>query len=442
MADYFSLNPLGIGTSEVECFPSYLSRLARLHGVTQQQFCTHLAQWSGRQEKGEALPASRLYDSKSALFCGVQPTLSRYLHAVEEATGSRHIDRTTLVAITAGMSNQSIGLVKRVRSWCPACLQEHLASESVVYDRLLWCLAPMLRCVFHQVELVSCCPHCSAPQHHIDQSGDLALCFRCRLPLVSHRKSWRSRRGPCFGERDCYELVTAISTGELVKAEDQAFKTFSTEIDRLFAIAMSKPMSPGVREVALYTRSLSKRNKAPLSTFPTMIRQCAGTGVRLVDVLTSPVDAARSAGGLFPMEDIPGYRPRRHSSPFHYLVSCRLKEELSKPNNQRILAYPIFTRELGVTDGYLRYRFPILTNRYKKRCREEHVVAAQEEDARVRLFLQSKLHLYPSAEFPSQDHLVAAATKACCCGVRRARTVLARLLEEKRIALIATPAIT
>jgi hypothetical protein len=433
VADYFSLDPLGVGMDEVECFPSYLCRLAQIHGVTLHEFCAHLARWWSLHGDGEELPAQPLYDIKSTQFCGAQPRLSRYLKALDIATGSKHIERTTFIAIAPAMSTRSAGFLKKDRSWCPACFREHLISETTVYDRLIWCLAPIQRCNFHRVELISCCPRCSTRQHQYHRSGDLSLCFKCEFSLCSDQPVLRFRRRPCFGELDCTELVSAISTGKLQRAEEQAFKTFFLEVDKLFAATLERPMPLGMWETIVHVRKLSKSGKVPSLNFPTMLRHCAGTGVRLIDVMTSPLEAARTSGWLFPIEDIRCKGARHHSASFHRRVSDLIKGELSKPAGERIMSYRAMTLELGVSDGYLRYRFPGLARRYKKRFRFESLISEQTEKAKIRTFFQSRLALYPSAEFPSQDHLVAAAKEACGCGVRKARIVLNLLLREKRL---------
>lgn len=433
MADYFRLDPIGVGTNEIECFPSYLCRLAALHGVSLQQFCTHLAQWWSHHGDGDPLPPGRVYDLKAALFCGIQPTLHQYVKVVEVATGTRNIARTTLLSISPAMSPLSVGLVKRHREWCPACLREQIKGDRTIYIPLLWCIAPVKRCFIHQLCLFETCPACGCRQSHFHRNGELSLCYKCNAALIGDPHSWKRHRIPCYGEKDCIELVEAISTGELKKAKDCAFHVFSEEIDRLFSKAMQRPMNLGLFEFVHNHRELFKKNNVALSTFPIMLRHCVGTGVRLIDVLTSPLDAAQSSNLLFPIDDLPMEGRKRQSLAFHRHVSLRLGKELAKPSDERVIPYSTIRRELGVSDGYLRYRFKELSRKYRFRSSAEYVALAEEETVRIRRFLEENIHLYPSSTYRTQKALVEYATRICSCSVRRARIVLSVILNERRI---------
>lgn len=433
MADYFRLDPIGVGTNEIECFPSYLCRLAALHGVSLHQFCKHLAQWWSRPADGDPLPSGRVYDSKSALFCGIQPTLHRYVEAVEVATGAKNIARTTLLPIRPAMSPLSIGLVKRHRDWCPACMHEQIKNDRTVYSPLLWCMAPVKRCFIHQLSLLDTCPTCGSPQNHFHRNGETSLCYKCHAVLIGHPHSWRHHRTPCYGEKDCIELVEAISTGELKRAKDCAFQIFSEEIDRLFAKSMQRPMGIGLFELIHSHRELFKKNKEALSTFPLMLRHCVGTGVRLIDVLNSPREAAKSSNLLFPIDDLPVEGRRRQSLAFHRHVSSRLEKELAKPSDERVTPYSTIKRELGVSEGYLRYRFEVLSRKYRLRSSAEYVDLAEEKTICVRKFIDENIHLFPSSTYPTQRDLVESAARVCSCGVRKARIVLSVALNERRL---------
>jgi len=430
LADYFRLSPQGLDSEEIESFPSYLARLAAVHGVSIQQFCTHLAQWWGRFGDGSKLPSDRFYQS-SVVLCGVQPTLKLYVQALTQATGSSHIERTTFLALAPAVSMRTTALTRRGRTWCPTCLHDHVSSGSTVYDRLSWSLALIDRCSIHHTELVSSCAACGSPQTQWPTNGDLTQCFRCGSNLDTPPGLWKVRDRPTFGERDCIELVSSIATGELITSVDEACWIFCTEMKRL-GFYPKDVVPPRYREAARieYTDIVNLRNQRR-PNFTSLLRHCSAAGVRAVDVLTSPIEAARSAGQLVPPDSPPHTSPRKREPLFHRHVSERIRQELKKPTHERITPYPVMLRELGISDGYLRYRFPNLTFQYRNRWHREFEESDRNEAIRIKIYLAAALQRYPSAEFPHQKSIVAATAKYCGCGKRRARLALNQLRKER-----------
>jgi hypothetical protein len=228
------------------------------------------------------------------------------------------------------------------------------------------------------------------------------------------------------------ELTAAIGSGEIIKTIDRACWIFSTEMKRLDVDprrGIPLPYQTSAR--AEHIDMVRVRNERR-PNFPSILRQCAATGVRLVDMLTAPIEAARSAGQLLPPHGVASGKSHKREPSFHRHVSQRLRRELRKPTNQRILPYPAMLRELGISDGYLQHRFRQLTLEYRRRWHDEFEASEREEASRICDYLMSIVHLYPSAEFPRQKFLVEAAARHCGCGKRRARLALSRLLKERR----------
>lgn len=429
MADYFYLEPMGLGTLEVESFPSYFCRLARLHGASPATFCKHLSHWWARRSNGAILSTGRIYAPRSAMLCSTQDSLKGYVDAIQRATDVAGLHRTTLLNINRAISRRQTGLVRQCRAWCPACLMEHKVQGSPPYDRLLWAMTSINRCPIHGLHLESSCHECGSNQGHIDSSGDVSICYRCKISLVSESSRWIVSDKPSFGERDCCELVEAISSDSL-SVTDDAFYNFIVALKRLVDSAGdSESFRAFAKRTLLPWRNCDlATHRTP--TFPIAVRICVATGVRMVDVLSSPEESARVAGELFSTEARTEPRPRRGSA-FHKNVERRLTQELSKEDKDYLTPYTRLLRELGITDGYLRYRFPNLSRKYRSRCHDEFEVLEAELAARLRSWLEENMHLYP-AMYRRLKELACAAAKACGCGVRQARMALFNIRRERR----------
>lgn len=76
------------------------------------------------------------------------------------------------------------GLIRGNRAWCPACYEEWYRAGQIVYDPLLWSLAPVTACLRHRRRLRQTC------QHHGCQQSSLPLTSRSRPGYCGRCGRW------------------------------------------------------------------------------------------------------------------------------------------------------------------------------------------------------------------------------------------------------------
>jgi len=235
---------------------------------------------------------------------------------------------------------------------------------------------------------------------------------------------------PTSGERDCVELVDAISRGNLILAHPAAFQTFFAAVLR--TAPPKKRLRFGKELFDLKVdNSRALRTQSP--HFSTMLRSTQATGVRLIDVLTSPIEAACVAGGML-VDRVDGRSNRRPHKSRSIIEECerRLNFELAKPDWDNVPPLRDLSRDLGVGLGFLHYRFSPLIRLYEKRRSHEKT---RQKIARTQLMLKALqvdlLKKFPSSRYPTQESLAYAVMEKCSVGRRAAREAVKLALSDR-----------
>ena len=367
---FFDLEPLGMGSTEVESFSSFFYRLARLHTTSAHALACALGDWwAKRIGNPVVLSAGRLYNGGGVQLCGYTDAVATYVGVVSEATGRSDLSRTTLLSLRGVADGKCHCVLHQERSWCPACMEEAASVQAPYYDRLLWNLLAIERCPIHKVRLESTCPLCGSHQRYYHSTASMLDCWRCGQSLLRKPGTWRLCEQPSFGERDCCDLVSAIADGRLIKGTPGAFRVFSDVLlglmQPLISVkgAMRADGDKQAREVRLW------RSRAPPS-FATMLRRCHTVGVGLLEVIEDPVEAAHRACQLeFARHEFPIQRKPLRCSDVMRTVQERMIGLLASSGENALPSLVALARELQVSVGYIRYRFPALVMPYCERLR-------------------------------------------------------------------------
>src|SRR3989440_11331587 len=138
----YSLEPVGIGTAYVESLSGYISRLAKEHFISTNLLMSKIVaplicKPGSINDRGQFKGYA-----KAANGLGIMATdLSKVL---EPLTLRNDLRFTTMVP-WAGVLPPHF-LIKPIRAWCPRCYEEWQASNQVVYEPLIWALAPVTAC--------------------------------------------------------------------------------------------------------------------------------------------------------------------------------------------------------------------------------------------------------------------------------------------------------
>lgn len=404
MSNYFSLQPMGWETEEIEQFHSYFYRFSSLHATTMIPMAKHLAEWWQRNnEVPIELNDVFLYKANRQPLCGYGDAVANFVRVVSAATHQRDLYRTTLLPLRDAADSVAHGVLKRGRAWCPACMYWADRRGEIHYDRLLWAIAAIERCPTHQVLLEHSCPHCGHQQLAYHPRAGMACCAKCSESLVQQPKTWTRAPRPCFAEDNCRALVQNIADGSLGLPVPRAFSIFSDELR-----ALTNPLVAYVKDArSEFAARTWREGKRP--TLSTMLKRCHVAGVKLPDVLVDPRGAAKAAGQLLiDQHALPSSRKPRRSPEMLKQVRLSLIEAISEYPERPLIAFTEFAQALGVSKGFLSYREPVLCKVYKqeynaqvRQVNKQHKRQAKAELTEGRAFLR-----YLAGEFRSQDELV------------------------------------
>lgn len=425
--EYLPIEPRAIGGVEVESLGSYFSRMAKAHSVSISVLRNHLALWWARQPESPNFPNT---SQCTVTINGFNETTKGLVELLSKATGCKLLHRTTLLALQPAASKGAKGFARRHRAWCPACLHDSLSQSTDFHDRLLWTLPPVQRCTIHRLLLETACPHCTSHQSWYHYKGDNALCWKCKKLLLPPSCHWKSSLKPYFGESDCIDLIDEIGKGSLCAKQD-AFQVFAKGLRSTLS---EFRISPKNRMYGTVGFKHSRRERASPG-FRIMLQQCVSLGVPLTHVLAEPESAAKSTGLLeFAKITITARHAPRYPTAKRAAAKARLEEELAKSPETGLPALSSIANELGVSQGFLNYRFSDLVARYQERRRswKERQSLLAHQGARHALD-NGLLDQYPSVRFPSQDHLVAEICARCHVKVRVARAELNEALVRRRL---------
>lgn len=424
--EYFQIDPCGVGSAEIESFGSFFSRFAHAHSVTVSVMSKHIRAWSAARSRGASV--GDLFSGDRASPTGISVSTQKYVEMLVAATGCESLSRTTLMALRPALTT-NMHIVTREMSWCPACFREHEADCSPAYGRLLWTIPLVRRCHIHRIRLETKCPSCGARQPHFNRGGDVQNCSSCGLTLVPHHSKWDIEFEPDRYEKGCIEIVEAVSSGTLGVAYKDAYLVFVDELGRQL----------DVRNIP-FLQVLDRRFKRPhLSdsgwtvsnpSLLTLLNVCLKLEVSPLSLLIDPVGAASTAV-LQSLDRVEAQVTKRGSRPLSLLrrAERRLRSELEATDLDQISTLETISAELGVSEGYLRYRLEPLVLKHglhRRTCKEEH--NRKQLDRAVAFLSRGPIQSYPSAKYPSQDHLVAEVKDKIGVGVRIARKAVCRLL--------------
>jgi len=429
MTEYFPIIPLGGGTTEIEAFGSLFCRMAIAHSVSVYALTTHLRTWWGHKNPEDASAKKNVTNSMNPMLCGIGPNVATYVNIVTSATGCAELNRTTLLSLSPAICSSGHQLVRKGRAWCPACMDESQKGEHPFYDRLIWAVTAVKRCHAHRIALESSCPHCGHFQAHYHHLGQMLLCYVCKKPLVSPSASWKVMLHPPLYEKECLNLVGDISAGRIFNVAENAYGIFINEFAD-YLIPMDLKIS---RHAYRTSRRPQTSREATKPRFSTLLRRCAAFGVEPSAIFLDPVGAAKSACLLeFARLDLPHELKPRKSVHLVQLSSVSLHSRLAENEYDRLPSLVEIARDLGVSKGFLNYHHHDLCTtyaRHRTRCRNRKV--ANQIKCAVAYLHDGLIAQYPSANFPSHDHLVAAVVCEFGIAVRVARIAVGVALRKQ-----------
>ncbi|MFC9542980.1 TniQ family protein [Lysinibacillus sp. NPDC056959] len=128
----YSIEPIGIGTINVESLCSYISRLADVHCVT-VGIMTHLIapKVNKKYTKNMVFNVGIGFYKSSSAISGHGNIADNLIEVSTFLTKRRDIRKTTLVNCRGIVPVR--GLLKGSRHWCPSCFQADLENKQISF---------------------------------------------------------------------------------------------------------------------------------------------------------------------------------------------------------------------------------------------------------------------------------------------------------------------
>lgn len=173
----YALEPMGIGTAQVESLTSYLGRLAVAHRVSVSKLMVEEIAPVFRPPKTRA----SFFSSNSGGLLRVNDLSKELIWVLQRLTGRLDLPYLTILPWAQLMATQET--VRSYRAWCSGCLEEQRTQGQMVYEFLWWSFQPIQICPQHAQPLQTHCPHCGQPQAWLAARSNAGYCSACQTWL-------------------------------------------------------------------------------------------------------------------------------------------------------------------------------------------------------------------------------------------------------------------
>jgi hypothetical protein len=401
----------------VESLTGYLARLATTHGVLVRRLVeAEILPLLGRsyllspEHKGRS--SSFWQDSETRALNGTGSLARDLVQVLETLTGRDDLRWLTMRPWAEVVPVK--GLLRRQRAWCPACYEEWCQTGAVIYDPLLWTLAPVTACPRHRRHLEQACPHpdCRRPLSLLRPRSRPGSCSACGRWLG---RAGEDRSGDELTEE---ELRAQSWVGEAMGELLAGAPRLSTEptrprLARVVAIYVAEVAGGNVtrfaRELGINMHTVAQWHwGTTLPSLELLLQACYRLGTTPWRVLTDDLDhlpssvAARPPLTVVKLVDVPP-RPRPLRRAFNRaamqsaLEAVLAREEQPPPPMRQV------AKRLGRRHAELIHHFPelchaisarYLADRQRKGAEKKRQRCAEVRQAALQLHHQG---IYPSA---------------------------------------------
>jgi hypothetical protein len=357
IATLFPVALQGIGSSEIESFPSYLHRLAYAHGIY----------------VGELLKFSYKYAVKEKIIRNIY-FLPHYITVSElirpEKVTSMLVDlfhqltdqklEGSVLWFFENCLGRSAGEIVEGFRWCPECFSEILNMGDEAYFKLIWHLTAISACPIHRTPLINKCEFCGCTQTSYIKSRAIGFCQDCGKSLSGRKKKLRPIDIIRSWEDIGLDIVELFKDMASLQPNSLPVNGIHKSVEDIFDYYWRVN-----REDEFYT-SLSRDEllaivykQAPVS-LKSARRIAYRLGIALCALLSG--DAAKTSNMLDHEQFCtlpPGYLDAsKKTKKDHMVILNKIKVELK--NSKAPPSLKRLAKQVCVSIGYLEYRHPVL----------------------------------------------------------------------------------
>lgn len=382
MSFLFHLPLRGLGTVDVEALGSYIHRLAEAHGVSVNQLLKYAFKWYQNQNPDfrQDMPAIQ---SNGSLAVYVRPNnaTQEMVDVLSCAASAPELRSGTFLALNDTL-HRSTGVFSKHFRWCPSCMKEFIKSGDPGYFKLIWHLNDITNCHIHGDTLTDSCPHCGSHQDGYGPKKSCTHCQKCNQPLLKSHYSIDNQNTWELHGADLIDLVDEISRDPNLLYPSNSVRHLVSE---LYDRAWNNETHENLWKLIPRDDCIRIDSGNMPVTMIVARRTAFRLGMKLTDLLWGDIEQSNhildpSWTDTLPEEISPKKRRRVHDRDaiFEKLVSILNQPPAIFPSLAKIAS------ETGTSDGYLKYRFPILSKRIIERYQQWKIERRLEMENKAR----------------------------------------------------------
>jgi hypothetical protein len=396
----FPIELEGAGTCDVESLASYVYRVAYEHGI----FVGELLRYLNKHVAGKKLPAGDTMAVptflKPAEMVRNNQSSTSLQNALENLTGLS-LSQSRLHFMTSDIGRSPNDVVSGFR-WCPECMSEWLGLGQQPFFKLIWHLNAVTHCSSHRTELVSACTFCGSNQISYKRRQAIGLCQRCGESLGARNpdkpppeiaRSWVANGA------DVHQFFMDMAEHPVTEAfEGGIWRSLRDLFDHYWDNRKEGELYqalPRDEWISLYHK------QRPVS-FSTARRLSYGLGIDLYTLISgNAIHSTQVLSQNWLCELPEGFCERKSKKKRNH---DEIQEKLRGYLGSSARPKPIkeVAVDLGVSVGYLRYRYPTALSALVKR--HQAMIAAQRQRTReeavnsaLQYFTDSSYSGYPKS---------------------------------------------
>lgn len=385
----YHLEPIGVGTPEVESLTGYVMRLAEAHCVSTSALVTGELLPAMKPHGLGAKPAATWLGRDGPQCNGTGDTAREAVAALSGLTGRRDLAFLTLQPWREVVAPHGLlRLGRHERVWCSACYAEALEQGTVLYEPLLWSIAVVVVCPRHRCKLRTRCPYddCARALPGLAARARPGHCSWCARVLVRREDRRADAAEP--REEAGWDLWVAEQLGALLALTPSLSPVLShaggvSALDAFVrACCGSGPGADDLfaRTVGVHANQVWRWRKGrTLPTIGLLLRVCSALGVSLRAFLagdTSGLTAEGHSVAVLARQRKPRLAPASYDPDrLRQGVETLLVDETSPP-----LSVAETARRLGCTSPVLSRLCPDI---YRTIADRYHAYRAQQREERL-----------------------------------------------------------
>ncbi len=436
----YALKPIGVGTPEVECLTSYLTRLAGVHHVSTGDLLgnvltPHFDKSSWVRHGSPNL--GTLYSGAGALN-GVGSQASEWVQVLETLTLRTDLRALTLLVWAEALPAKE--LLRPTRAWCPACYQEWRTRGQVIYEPLLWTFGGVTACARHRQRLQVECPTpaCQRPIPWLASHARPGYCPACQQWLGAPKTHRPTQPERLSEEEAIWQSWVAQVVGELLAQNaalsvppprERVAQTLFVCIQQVTdgkKTTFARLLGFNWDQFRAWTR------RAAIPVFPELLQLCYRLGTTPLAFLTAEemvIDLHRLVRPTEPewlTRELRPPRKRLHPETLRQDLQAIIAAQEEPPPSLRVVA-----ERLGHSVPALRRHCPDLCEALVMRYTESIQAQKQQRlEARAQEVKEAVLSLQSAGVYPSQERVAALLTRPALFLDPEARAAWRQALEE------------